>query len=200
MYMPFFEKGRLKKPHPKSKFTDEEDAILRELVEQYGESDWHVIAGHMNGRNARQCRERWRNYLCPDVENGPWTEVEDKLLDEKYALYGPKWKLIATFFRARTDINVKSRWQVHVRRANKKVLTRGRPRREVAKPVAAPLPILPESSSWADVKLSDPPRADPVAPPPSVGLWNDSEFEDFMGESYLNQEFPSFEGSGFDWL
>lgn len=106
------------KRHPKSKFSDDEDIKLLELVEKYGEN-WSQIASEMDGRNVRQCRERWRNYLSPDVANRPWTEEEDKLLDEKYAQFGPKWKHIASFFAKRTDINIKSRWQVHLRKIRK---------------------------------------------------------------------------------
>ena len=44
------------KPH--SKFNEEEDARLRELVNEYGDSSWIQIAAPMPGRNSRQCRER----------------------------------------------------------------------------------------------------------------------------------------------
>ena len=112
-----------RKPHPKVKFTPEEDMKLRKLVEEYGENNWNTISEKMEGRNTRQCRERWRYYLSPDINNDPWTAEEDKLLDQKYMIYGPKWKQIATFFSKRTDINVKSRWHVHMRKAQKKSRT-----------------------------------------------------------------------------
>ena len=91
-----------RKPHPKVKFTPEEDMKLRKLVEEYGENNWYTISEKMEGRNTRQCRERWRYYLSPDINNDPWTAEEDKLLDQKYMIYGPKWKQIATFFSKRT--------------------------------------------------------------------------------------------------
>lgn len=103
------------RPHPKEKFSAEEDSKLHELVKKYGENNWYYIAQEMDGRNIRQCRERWRNYLSPEVKNGPWTKEEDDLLFYSYKRYGPKWKFIASFFPDRTDINIKSRWQVHTR-------------------------------------------------------------------------------------
>ena len=64
----------------------------------------------MEGRNARQCRERWKHYLSPKVSTGPWTEAEDQLLNEKYSEYGSQWARISKFFMNRTDITVKNRW------------------------------------------------------------------------------------------
>jgi hypothetical protein len=105
--------------HPKSKFSPEEDALLIELVNEYGLNDWDNVTLHLRGRNARQCRDRWLNYLSPDVKNGPWTGEEEKLLLEKYEVFGATWKRIAAFFPTRTDINVKSRWHLIQRRTQK---------------------------------------------------------------------------------
>ena len=98
------------------KFTAEEDEFLRGLVAQYGTSDWSIIASRFPNRNARQCRERWKNYLQPGVENPQWTPDEDKLLIEKVRELGSQWTKIAKFFHARTDINVKNRW-VHFKKS-----------------------------------------------------------------------------------
>ncbi|KAK8895087.1 hypothetical protein M9Y10_023529 [Tritrichomonas musculus] len=95
--------------HKKVKFTPEEDAKLNDLVQKYGENDWSTVAFFMNGRNKRQCRERWRHYLSPQVSTEPFTEEEDKMLHYMYLEYGHKWKLIASFFPNRTDITVKNR-------------------------------------------------------------------------------------------
>jgi hypothetical protein len=102
--------------HPKLKFTPEEDRRLCELVEQYGTAEWVFIATHMPRRNSRQCRERWLNYLSPAVNNGSWTWEEEQLLLQKVRECGNAWKLIATFFSSRTDVNIKSHWKVMQRR------------------------------------------------------------------------------------
>jgi hypothetical protein len=109
------------KPHLKARFTQQEDSKLSEVVQELGTRDWQQVARQIPGRNARQCRERWLNYLSPDVRNGPWTPAEEQLLLEKYAEFGPAWKRIATFFPTRTDINVKSRWQLMQRHRRKEV-------------------------------------------------------------------------------
>ncbi|KAK8864047.1 hypothetical protein M9Y10_011741 [Tritrichomonas musculus] len=94
----------------REKFLPEEDEQLRELVDKYGINSWDTIAECMPGRNARQCRERWKHYLSSNRGKAPWTEEEDKLLLEKMEELGPKWTKIATFFEDRTDIQIKTRW------------------------------------------------------------------------------------------
>jgi hypothetical protein len=104
--------------HPRSTFLPDEDFRLRELVRCFG-ADWNEISRQMVGRNPRQCKERWTNYLSPDVCAQPWTEDEDQLLLSKVGELGPKWVQITSFFRKRTDANLKNRWFVLMRRARK---------------------------------------------------------------------------------
>ncbi|OHS93757.1 hypothetical protein TRFO_11541 [Tritrichomonas foetus] len=121
------------------RFSCEEDSLLLTLVDSYeGESqennentslkleqsfpidkrnnyekssriDWNQIASHINGRTARQCRERYRNYLYPNLNNSPWSKEEDNLLEEKFVEIGPRWSSIARFFINRSEVNVKNR-------------------------------------------------------------------------------------------
>jgi hypothetical protein len=91
-------------------FTVAEDSLLKMLVLQHGTHDFKTIASFMPGRTARQARERYRSYLAPEINNGPWSRAEDILLQCKFAEYGPKWAMIATFFPTRSDIAVKNRW------------------------------------------------------------------------------------------
>jgi hypothetical protein len=93
--------------------------LLCRVVETLGSDNWQAVAAQIPGRKARQCRDRWLNYLSPAVVNGRWTPAEDDLLRAKYDQFGTTWKHIAAFFPSRTDINVRSRWQVLQRRAKK---------------------------------------------------------------------------------
>ncbi|OHT07259.1 hypothetical protein TRFO_24674 [Tritrichomonas foetus] len=124
------------KPHPKSKFTPEEDNLLKQLVNQFGENNWVHIAERMPHRNMRQCKERWQNYLSPKVCHAPWTLEEDTLLEQKFKEYGPKWVRIALSFPNRTDTNVKNRWLVLSRRSKKEQNMRSLPQ-------TIPIPTVP---------------------------------------------------------
>lgn len=96
--------------HPRSRFSLEEDALLKRLVEELGTSSWQEIADFIPGRNKRQVRERWNKYLRPDLNHDTWTKEEEDLLLLKHNELGNQWKLIATCFKNRTDINVKSKF------------------------------------------------------------------------------------------
>jgi hypothetical protein len=95
---------------PKKKFTNAEDSQILELIDRFGGADWDAIARVVQGRTARQCRERWRHYLKPMIKNTPWTAEEDQILIREFANLGAKWSALALFLPGRTDVNVKNRW------------------------------------------------------------------------------------------
>jgi hypothetical protein len=103
----------------KTKFTPEEDERLTEVVMRVQPRNWADIAQLMGNRSARQCRERWQHYLDPKLKNGPWTEAEDVLLEDKIFDYGLKWTGIAGFFVNRSLMSLRNRWNERVRRAEK---------------------------------------------------------------------------------
>jgi hypothetical protein len=177
------------KPHPKARFTASEDELLTKLVEDLGSDDWQVIAAHLRGRNARQCRDRWTNYLSPAVGNGPWTADEDHLLMQKYSEFGAFWKHIASFFRSRTDINVKSRWHLLHRRLRKresKQILQKVPK-AIPKPKPKPLPAPDQMCQSGPFTLPLPTDLAPPPPPKGDAL-------DLWASLMINEE------SGFDAL
>jgi hypothetical protein len=95
----------------KSKFTPQEDARLREVVERCGSNDWAEVARQMPPRNARQCRERWTNYLNPTLQKLSWTTEEEILLDQKFAEFGPRWRAITACFTNRSRNSIKNHWK-----------------------------------------------------------------------------------------
>ena len=98
------------KTRTKNKFSPEEDELLKEQVKENGEKGWRKIAEHLPGRTARQCRERWVNYLSPNVSLAPWTAEEDILLNTLVAEHGKHWSKISSFFPSRTDVQLKNRY------------------------------------------------------------------------------------------
>jgi len=108
-----------KRSLPKAKFAAEDDEKLKSLVGELGENCWSKIAEKMGNRNARQCKERWENYLCPRINNAPFLAEEDELLLRKVNEIGTRWVTIAHFFPNRTDAIVKNRWHVLKRRERK---------------------------------------------------------------------------------
>jgi hypothetical protein len=106
-----FDLGAFMKHHgQRHLFSADEDARLRMLVAQFGDNNWKLIAHEMRGRSPRQCRERYKNYLSPDLSTRPWTESEDELLREKYSVLGPRWAKMTPAFAGRSDVALKNRW------------------------------------------------------------------------------------------
>lgn len=90
-------------------FTFQEDMLLEALVNQYGEN-WELISMEMRTRSVRQCRERYNNYLRPDISHENWTHQEDELLIQKVNELGRRWSVIAKFFGTRSEASVKNRY------------------------------------------------------------------------------------------
>lgn len=89
-------------------FSEDEDGVLRSLVDEMGTKNWSKIAESMPGRTPKQCRERWSNYLNPALW-GPWTTEEDVLLIEMYKKHGTSWKSFKSSFPGKTAVQIKNR-------------------------------------------------------------------------------------------
>jgi hypothetical protein len=140
-------RSRINGKYVKVKFAPEEDARLLELIQEYGTNNWLTISSIMQTRNPRQCRERFKNYLDPELNREPWTTEEDNLLEEKYREFGAKWNKIGQFFQNRSDNSLRNRWMMIDRRA----------KGEVMAPIS-PVPIAPaemESKVRAKKRLPD---------------------------------------------
>jgi hypothetical protein len=96
-------------------FSPEEDAIIIHSVYINRCGGWETIARRLSCRTARQCRDRWMNYLSPTVRTDPWTESEDRLLLRQVNQIGFRWSVIAHCFNGRSDNDIKNRWYSHLK-------------------------------------------------------------------------------------
>ena len=108
----------------KCKFTEQEDFQLNQLVSRFGKN-WNLISKIMVTRNPRQCRERWNNYLNPELSTAPWTYEEDLLLAQIYAKTGPHWSKISKHFPSRSDNSIRNRWHILLKRMEKRMSSSG---------------------------------------------------------------------------
>lgn len=99
-------------------FTKDEDKKIKQLVEIFGTKHWDLVAQFMNGRTAKQCRDRYSNYLIPGYFQGDWTAEEDSLLIKLYIENGPKWSIIQKSFPQRSANTIKNRWYYFLRKRN----------------------------------------------------------------------------------
>lgn len=92
-------------------FSKAEDDKLRRLVEKSGKRpNWKSISAAMKTRSPRQCRERYRNYLNPNIEHSEWTKEEDQIILSQFDLLGHQWKKISGFLPGRTGNSIRNRY------------------------------------------------------------------------------------------
>lgn len=94
----------------RSKFTEFEDEKLKQIVMSMPKVNWKIVERVMGTKTARQCRERYNNYLAPEVNTNPWTPEEEQLLIEKYKEFGPQWSKMTSFFRNRAAVSLKNQY------------------------------------------------------------------------------------------
>lgn len=95
--------------YKKLKFSPDEDSKLKSLVSNYGTKSWTIISNELKGRTPRQCRDRWKHYLCPETNLTEWTKEEDSILISHFSSFGNHWAKIASFFPGRTSVSVRNR-------------------------------------------------------------------------------------------
>jgi hypothetical protein len=141
----------LKHEHLRVNFTEAEDNALRQAIEQHGISDWFRIAAQLPGRNERQCRERWINYLSPTIINSAFTLQDDTLLLRLVATFGRKWWLLSQkFFPGRTNNFLKNRFKLLMRKSAKGVAVRYEPQEDATQSDVDEEPLFPEYPEGAN--------------------------------------------------
>lgn len=103
------------------RFSKEDDAILLEAVEELGTEDFHLIQERLPHWSIRQLKDRYRNYLNPDLNQSEWTPEEDSLLIALYSQIGPKWAQMVPRFQHRSGVNIKNRHAILLARHTRMV-------------------------------------------------------------------------------
>ncbi|XP_004364221.2 hypothetical protein CAOG_03382 [Capsaspora owczarzaki ATCC 30864] len=94
-----------------SKWTVEEDDMLREAIRLYGERNWQAIAARLPGRTGQQCLHRWHKTLNPSIKRGKWEPEEDALLFIAVDTFGSRnWIKVQACVPHRTDVQCRERW------------------------------------------------------------------------------------------
>jgi len=103
----------------KSKWTEEEDDYLKEVVEgcRLGSYiPWSKVTYFMNGRSKSQVFNRWAYSLNPSIKKGRFTEEEDILVVAAVRRYGTDFSRVAQFLPGRTSVQVRDRYNSFLKR------------------------------------------------------------------------------------
>ena len=107
--------GKFNHKHRKIRFTPEQDAVLKSLVDDNPMPNWNEIAKSIPGKSPKQCRERYQNFLSPELIKQPWNPMDDARLYHCFHYYGSNWAKIAQLFPGRTNNDVKNRYNGHIK-------------------------------------------------------------------------------------
>jgi len=79
----------------KTKWTESDDLAMTDYVNTYPsvhKVKWPEVATQLNnGKNGKQCRERWHTHLDPSIRKGKWDENELATLLEAHDTLGTRW-------------------------------------------------------------------------------------------------------------
>ncbi|XP_011021397.1 PREDICTED: transcription factor MYB90-like isoform X1 [Populus euphratica] len=96
----------------KGAWTRDEDILLRDCVEKYGEGRWHQVSSKAGlNRCRKSCRLRCLNYLKPGIKRGRYSEDEEDLIIKLH-----RWSLIAGRLPGRTANDLKNYWSTSLRK------------------------------------------------------------------------------------
>jgi hypothetical protein len=115
----------LKGTRATGRWTPEEDATLNSAVtktcmRKFGNEyiqDWVAVAAQVQGRDEKQCNDRWHNNLDPSIDQatvrtGTWAEDEDIKLKDAVQTHGDKdWVAVTALVPSRTQKQCYNRWK-----------------------------------------------------------------------------------------
>jgi hypothetical protein len=94
----------------KNIWTQEEDEQLLRQIAIHGPQSWTTISKYIEGREGKQCRERWRNHLSPHINKECWKADEEWMLFLLHKLIGNSWSILSKLTNSRTDNCIKNHW------------------------------------------------------------------------------------------
>ena len=74
-----------------------QDELLKLAIGKYGFNNWDRCASLLSnsGKTAIQCKERWYNWLNPEIKKVEWTLEEDERLLRVAEIFKHQWKTIS---------------------------------------------------------------------------------------------------------
>ena len=74
-----------------------EDEILKAAVMKYGLNQWSRISSLLVRKSAKQCKERWYEWLDPKIKKTEWTKDEEEKLLHLAKMFPCQWRTISPF-------------------------------------------------------------------------------------------------------
>ena len=91
------------------KWTDEEDFMLLNLVDNKYGKKWRFIAMHFPKKSKFECYTR-HIQINPNIKKGKWSQEEDDKIINLVKEHGYDWAKISNLIRNRTSKQIRSRY------------------------------------------------------------------------------------------
>ena len=75
----------------------------------------------IKNKSSKQCRERWVNSLCPNINKGIWSEREENILFLTQLKIGNKWSELAKLLPGRSENDIKNHFYSKLRKYIRKI-------------------------------------------------------------------------------
>ncbi len=75
----------------------------------------------IKNKSSKQCRERWVNSLCPNINKGVWSEKEENILFSTQLKIGNKWSELAKLLPGRSENDIKNHFYSKLRKYIRKI-------------------------------------------------------------------------------
>ena len=75
----------------------------------------------IKNKSSKQCRERWVNSLCPNINKGIWSESEENILFLTQLKIGNKWSELAKLLPGRSENDIKNHFYSKLRKYIRKI-------------------------------------------------------------------------------
>ncbi len=75
----------------------------------------------IKNKSGKQCRERWINFLCPNINKGLWSEKEENILFSTQLKIGNKWSELAKLLPGRSENDIKNHFYSKLRKYIRKI-------------------------------------------------------------------------------
>ena len=111
----------LLKVKSRTNWSSQEDNILKKLASNSEKYNWSKFSFILKTKSAKQCRERWKNYLDPNIDLSPLNTNEQKLIIKLQKEIGNKWSKMRKFLKNRTENQIKNFFYKFERNQNKKM-------------------------------------------------------------------------------
>ena len=77
-------------------WNEEENDLLKRVIQKYGTNNWTLVAAEIRGRSAKQCHDRW-NIINPNMKKGKWSEEEDHIILKSFEILGKQWTKVKLY-------------------------------------------------------------------------------------------------------